>query len=84
MLDQRCPYYTNTHLPRLKSNHNLILIEFHSNLNQKGKRNQKAKLKRFENFWMENTDIYKVIMQSWNDHPTGDTKGKLQFPKDNL
>lgn len=78
------PYYTNAHLPRLTSDHNSILLEFHSDLHQKDSRRQKAKPKRFEKIWMETLKIDKVIEQIWNDHYTTNTIGKLHLTLDNL
>lgn len=56
------PYYRNNHLPKSKSDHKPILLEFKSEQFTK-KRNTKVMPRRFENIWMENPDINKVIQK---------------------
>lgn len=77
-------YYSNTHLPRLNSDHNHILLEFHSDLFHRVKRNPKDKPKRFEKLWMEKFEIEEIISKSLNYYPNRGPNSKTRMTMENL
>ncbi|XP_050890221.1 uncharacterized protein LOC127095593 [Lathyrus oleraceus] len=73
------PYYYNTHLPRSKSNHHPIILDFNSDLYQQVKRNPNDKPKRFEKLWMEIPNIKDMISQIWNGNSNEGSMNKLHY-----
>lgn len=56
------PYHKNTHLPKSKSGHNPIMLEFLKEITKR--KHGKISPKRFENIWLENPEIHEIVRQS--------------------
>lgn len=76
------PRFSNKHLIRYTSDHNLILLEFHEanafNHNQARKKAQK-----FENIWAQDKDIVQIVKHA-RDNFDGGNHLKLQHTLDQL
>lgn len=58
------PHHKNTHIPKLRSDHDHILLELQQQINTQKCSYKKDKPKRFKNIWMENPNHSKTIYQS--------------------